>query len=282
MIDVILITITIIALIIAAIIDIKTHEIPDYLTYSLIFIGLIIKLSYSFLSNNFYYILYGLIGLLAMYAIGSLLYYTKQWGGGDTKLIMGLGVTLTMPAFIQSQFPFLLVLFLNIIIVGAIYGLIIGSILAIKNYKKFTQEFKKISKIKLIKTLELILFIISLPVLSLIFITNTNKLIILILFITINLYIPLLTTIKATEKIVMHKIISIKKLRPGDWLIKPIIKNKKILVKPRTIGLSPNDIKILIKNKIKSVLIKEGIPFVPSITIATILTLIYPKIFFFF
>lgn len=281
MIDIILITITIIALIMAAITDIKTHEIPDYLTYSLIFTGIIIKLTYSFTSNNFNYILYGVIGLLAMYIVGSLLYYTKQWGGGDTKLLMGLGILLTTPSFIQAKYPFLLILFLNIIIIGAIYGLIIGTIHAIKNYKKFIQEFKKISKIKLIKTLELILFIISLPILSLIFITNI-KLIILFLFIVINLYIPLLIAIKATEKIVMYKIISVKNLRPGDWLINPIIKNKKILVKPRTTGLSKQEIKLLIKNKIQKVLIKEGIPFVPSITIATILTLIYPKIFFFF
>ncbi len=282
MIDIILITITITVLIIAAIIDIKTHEIPDYLTYSLIFTGLIIKLIYSILINNFNYILYGLIGLLAMYLIGSLLYYTKQWGGGDTKLLMGLGVTLTMPAFIQAKFPFLLILFLNIIIIGAIYGIIIGFILAIKNFKKFVQEFKKISKLKLTKTLELILFIISLPILSLIFLSNINKLIILFLFIIINLYIPLLIIIKSIEKIVMYKLIPTKNLSPGDWLIKPIKKNKKILVKSRTTGLTKKDIKLLIKNKIKSVLIKEGIPFVPSITIATILTLIYPKIFFFF
>lgn len=281
MIDIILIIITIIALIIATITDIKTHEIPDYLTYSLIFIGLIIKLTYSFLTNNFNYISYGIIGLLAMYIIGSLLYYTKQWGGGDTKLLMGLGITLTTPAFIQTQIPFLLILFLNIIIVGAFYGLIIGLILAIKNWKKFISEFKKTTKIKLIKNLELILFIISLAPLILIFISNINKLMALLMFLIINIYIPLLIIIKSIEKVVMYKTILTKKLREGDWLIKPVIKNKKIIIKPRATGLTRHDIKLLIKNKIKNVLIKEGIPFVPSIAVSTILTLIFPKIFFF-
>ena len=282
MIEIILVTITIIFLIIATICDIKTHEIPDYLTYSLIFTGLIIKLVYSLLTNNFSLILYGIVGLAAMYLVGSSLYYTKQWGGGDTKLLMGLGITITSPEFIKTNLPFLLILFLNIIIIGAIYSLIIGSALAIKNWKKFISEFKIISKKNSIKSLEKILFIISLAPLILIFLINFNKIFLLLVFLIINIYIPLLITIKSVEKAVMYKTILAKNLREGDWLINPIIKNHKTLVKPRSIGLTKQDISIIIKNKIQKVLIKEGIPFVPSITIATIFTLVYPKIFLLF
>ena len=284
MIDIILITITIIALIIATITDIKTHEIPDYLTYSLIFTGLIIKLIYSLLSYNLNYILYGTIGLISMYLIGSLFYYTKQLGGGDIKLLTGLGITITTPTFIQTQIPFLLILFLNIIIIGAIYGFIFGIILAIKHRKKFILQLKKLFKIKLFKKLELIIFLLSLIFIILIFQTQENKLkiLFLIIFILSNLYIPSWLISKAIETTAMYKLILTKNLKEGDWLIKPITKNKKILLKPKTTGLTKQDIKLLLKNKIKKVLIKEGIPFVPAIALATILTLIYPRIFFFF
>jgi len=281
MINIILITITIIVLIIATITDIKTHEIPDYLTYSLIFTGLAIKTIYSLISNNFNYLLYGTIGLTSMYLIGSLLYYTKQIGGGDVKLLTGLGLTLTNP--LSTQLPFLLILFLNIAIIGTIYSITIGTILAIKNWKPFIHQLKNLFKVKLFKKLELILFVTSLILPLSIFFTQENKLkiLFLLIFILINLYIPFWLIAKAIELTCMHKYILTKHLREGDWLIKPVIKNRKILIKPKTTGLTKEDINLLIKNKIKKVLIKKGIPFVPAITLATILTLIYPKIFFF-
>lgn len=277
MIDIILITITIIALIIATIVDIKIHEVPDYLTYSLIFTGLAIKLIYSILANDFYYILYALIGLASMYLIGSLFYYTKQWGGGDTKLLIGIGITLTTPKFITSNIPFLVTLFANIIIIGAVYSILIGLTLILIHWKKFILEFMQISKIKFYRNLELILFIISIFPLILIFFIEP-KFLLLSLFLLLNLFPILLITFKSIEKVVMYKTRLTKNLVEGDWLINPIEKNNKILVKPRNIGLTKEDIKLLIKNKIEKVLVKEGIPFVPAITLATIFTLIYQKI----
>ena len=156
--------------------------------------------------------------------------------------------------------------------------------LAIKHRKKFILKLKQLFKIKLFKKLELIIFLTSIISIILIFQTQENKLkiLFLIIFLLVNLYIPLLLISKAIETTAMYKLIPTKNLREGDWLIQPVIKKQKILIKPRTTGLTKQDIKILIKNKIKKVLIKEGIPFVPAITLATILTLIYPKIFFFF
>lgn len=280
MIEIILITLALIVLIIASVIDIKSHEIPDYLTYGLIAIGLAIKLIYSILTGNYYFILYALVGLASMYLIGSLLYYTKQWGGGDAKLLMGLGVAFASPEFVSSRIPFLLTLFTNIMIIGLIYSTIISLVLILIHWKKFIFEFKILSKIKFYKNLEKILFFVSLTPLIAIFFTEPRFLF-LIFFLLINIYAFLHISVKALEKAVMYKNRLTKNLVEGDWLIAPIEKDNKILVKPRNIGLTKEDIQILIKNKIKSVLIKEGVPFAPAIALAVIFSLIYPRILLF-
>ena len=75
----------------ASLSDIKTREVPDWLSYSLIAIGLGLRGINSIYLKDVWFFLYGLIGLTIMFGFGMLMYYTKQWGGGDSKLIMGLG-----------------------------------------------------------------------------------------------------------------------------------------------------------------------------------------------
>ena len=69
-----------------------------------------------------------------MTGAGILLYLARQWGGGDTKLLMALGALFgTRPFFVPAStfsFPFLAVLLINIAIVGALYGLCASLILA--------------------------------------------------------------------------------------------------------------------------------------------------------
>ena len=142
LIELILVIIALIWLIFATYFDIKTQEIPDWLTYSLIIIAIVLKLLHSLATNEWNFFYYGLLGGLIFFAIGSLMYYTKQWGGGDTKLLAGLGIAFTSyPRFLLNylnpnlNFPFLFTLFINILIAGALYGIIWTFVLAIKNKK---------------------------------------------------------------------------------------------------------------------------------------------------
>ena len=63
-IDLILVSIGLIGLIIATYSDKKTTEIPDYLNYSLIITGLILRLLHSLTYNNFSSIKLALINLV--------------------------------------------------------------------------------------------------------------------------------------------------------------------------------------------------------------------------
>ena len=92
----------------------------------------------------------------------------------------------------------------------------------------------------------------------------------------------LLYLIIIIEDVSLYKFIQTNKLTEGDWLVNDIIKNNKIICKARNIGLTRQDILNLKKNKIKKVLIKEGIPFVPGFLFGFILTIVFGDLLFLF
>ncbi|MEK6862951.1 MAG: A24 family peptidase, partial [Nanoarchaeota archaeon] len=156
MIDIVLGVIALIWLGYASIYDFKTKEVPDWISYSLIIIGLAFYLIKSVILKDLVFITQSLFGLLVLFLIGNLMYYTRQWGGGDVKLLSALGALFPVyPKDLLNYFnpnldlPFLLILILNLIIFGALYSLIYSFYLVIKNKDKIKFNFK-IDKIYLI------------------------------------------------------------------------------------------------------------------------------------
>lgn len=282
--DIILITIAFVALIIGTITDIKKREVPDWLNFSLILSGIGLRLLYSSITFEWSYLMEGVIGLLAFVIFGYLMFYTGQWGGGDSKMLMGLGALLGIP-FTLHPTPLILVFLVNILLVGSIYGLVWSIVLAIKHRKKFIKNYIKIvndpklirwRRIALVSTLIMIFIVIlfskfkSLDILSISLIT----LAILIAYLSIHL----IMFIKAVELSAMFKLVSPEELTEGDWIAKEIKINGEKIVSPKDLGIDKKQIRKLIKlkkqRKIKNVKIKMGIPFVPSFLLAFILSLI--------
>ena len=88
-IDIIIFAVCLAAMIIASIHDIKTREVPDWLNYSLIFSGFSIRLIYSLITSDWWFLLYGIAGFAVLLGIGLIMFYAGQWGGGDSKMVMG-------------------------------------------------------------------------------------------------------------------------------------------------------------------------------------------------
>jgi Flp pilus assembly protein protease CpaA len=86
--------IALIALVVASITDLKTREVPDYISYGLMFTAFAISLIYSIINLEYSYILQSLMGFIIGLIIAYSMFYLGQWGGGDSKLIMGLGAIL--------------------------------------------------------------------------------------------------------------------------------------------------------------------------------------------
>jgi hypothetical protein len=88
--------------------------------------------------------------------------------------------------------------------------------------------------------------------------------------------------IKTVEKTCLLKKIEVKNLTEGDWVLDKIkLKNADKYIYTKT-GITEKGIKMLQKSSKKTVLVKEGIPFVPSFLFAYVLTLFFGNWFLFF
>ena len=287
MLDILMISIALIALMIGSFTDLKTREVPDWLNYGLIISGFAIRLIYSLVVGDFTALNYGIAGFIAFVILAYGMFYAGQWGGGDSKMIMGLGVLLGLNyrSLVNS---FLLGFFINLLLVGAIYGLLWSLVLMVLNFKKFLSEFKKIisnKKLKQIKKAFLIsamLLVIFLLVIPDFLIKFFIIVLVLISFITLYLWI----FIQAIEKSCMVKPVDVEKLTEGDWIVKEVKVEGKRIAGPKDLGISKKQIQQLLnykkQGKIRRVQIKEGIPFIPSFLIAFIITLIFGNILWLF
>ncbi len=273
--DLILISISLAALAFATITDIKIKEVPDWLSYALISSGLAIRLIHAFIFSEFSYFFFGILGFAIMFIVGNVLYHTKQWGGGDAKLLMGLGATLaTTPFYLESNIPFLLILFIYILLSGAVYGIFWSLTLIFKNTQKFTHEFKNVNKTKTARNLKIISFIGTILFIILLIAYSERELIFLLLVLTIVtlLYPYLFISVKSVENLYLYTTFPVEKLMEGDWVANNVKKNNKIIFHKK-LAITKQDIETLKKLNVKTVVIKDGIPFVPPFLIGTILAL---------
>ena len=98
----------------------------------------------------------------------------------------------------------------------------------------------------------------------------------LAILIWISFYLVLL--VRCVEDVAMYKRIPVSKLTEGDWIAKNVYVKKKLVCGPKDNGVSRKQINKLKRLKVRRVLIKEGIPFVPSFLIAFVVTLVIGNI----
>ena len=97
----ILIVIATLYLSVASYTDLKKREVPDWLNFSLIFSALGLRSIFSF-EYGWSLLLDGILGLLVCLGIAYLFYYTNQWGGGDSKLLIGMGAIIGLGFNLQN------------------------------------------------------------------------------------------------------------------------------------------------------------------------------------
>lgn len=277
----ILLILALICLIIGSYTDIKTREVPDWMNFSLIVSAISIRLISSVLNSNYKIILDGMIGLIIGVILGYLMYYTGQWGGGDSKILMALGAVFGMPISI-TPIPLILIFLINLLFISAIYGMCYSIYLGIKHNNRFFRNYQILRnkyEVQFTTRLLNVLGIFSI-ILSIIFIDTKNLLyptltLIILIYITYRLF----YVIKAIEKSSMYKLVDPEDLTIGEWIAKDYFdKNKNYVCGPKDLGITEKQIKKLISLKkdkvINNVQIKVGVPFIPSFLITYIITLI--------
>lgn len=241
------------ALLAASFSDIKTREVPDWLNYSLIISGVSLHAMEAIIFSDVFTLLNSIIGVLVMFAIALLMFYGGQWGGGDSKLLIGLGaligfdITTFIKPFSFASMPWLFNFLMNLIFIGVIYGVFWSISLAIRKRKKFSADFKK--RLNKYRNYRLALLILLVVFFCLSFFT-TNFLIklmllIMVIFLVLGFYIWLFA--KSVENSCLLKYVEPEKLTEGDWIaedlaidLKKVLGNKGTIVKKTHLDLIHN------------------------------------------
>ncbi len=260
---------TLIALAISSFVDIKKREVPDWISYGLLVSAFGMRAIIS-VDSGWEIFLNGIFGFLLFFLLGSFFYYTNQWGGGDSKLLMAMGAVIGIAYPFNAESFSLVFFFLLLLLSGAVWGIAWMVYQAFHNYETFKKKWKEMLQEH--KSMQWIFLSFSMVFLLSIF---------LIPFFAYIFFLPLLTFylilfVNTVEKSCFYHFLPIDKLTPGDWLGKDIIVKRRMFMKRRT--LDEKDITALKalqkKGVISSVLIKEGVPFIPSFFISYALLLL--------
>ncbi len=268
--------VALLVLLAAAYIDVKTKEIPDWLNFSLLATALGWR-SIAATTQGFSILLSGIIGLAICLLIALFFYYTNQWGGGDSKLLMAMGAVIGV-SWPPSKDSWALLWFLLLLLfIGTIWGIIWMIGVAVKKKQLFELSFKHSLQNHKYLHLILALFTGLMLILTIVFRPSVFvSLVWLLAIISLPLF-YLFLFVGAVEKSCFYTRKKPPELMEGDWLAQDVVvKGRKVITKR---SLSKDDLTFLreLKNKITTVLIKEGIPFVPSFLFSFIIVAFFEK-----
>src|SRR3989344_7582752 len=93
---------------IASVSDFKTREVPDFVSFGAIAFAFGLRALYSAISWDYLPLLAGILGFIVFYLFGYIMFYTGQWGGGDSKILMAIGAFLGLDLYFEKKVFFLM------------------------------------------------------------------------------------------------------------------------------------------------------------------------------
>lgn len=259
----------------ASIHDFKTREVPDLVSYGLLLFAISYGVGNALILESWVPLFQMLLGLGILLFIALIMYYSGQWGGADSKLLIGIGALLGLGFGKWDALLFVLFLLFS----GAFYGILYAFILALINRKRVLKSFlKRLREKRILWWRKRVLGLSFVLLLLLLIIPWELKLFCLGIIITLYLGFYLWLCVKVIEEEVLIKEYPVSKLTEGDWIKEEVKVKGKLIVGPKDLGITKEQILTLKKLKVKRVLVKEGIPFVPSFLVAFILFIVLKEI----
>ena len=263
--------------------DLRTREVPDWLNYGMIAAGVGLRVIWAAASFDIMILVEGLLGLLLFFLVASLMYYGGQWGGGDAKMLMGLGCLMGFgipKSWTLQEIPDLAVFWIILLFSGALYGLGASMVLSVRNFRALRQRFLPLFAKNRIRLAALMLLALASAGGSRLSQDPFLRIGLLSLSGVAAFTALLWIYVKAVEEVCMVKDYPLARLTEGDWIAEDVVVGGKRICGPKDLGISREQIATLKElagqKKILTVKVKEGIPFLPPFLIAFMLTWVWP------
>lgn len=280
MIELFLLGVAFIGSIVAGVVDLKTTEIPDWIPYVMMGVGITGNLVQSVLTGSYMPILMSMLVGMGYLGFGFLMYFTGQWGGGDAKILSGIGFLVPMINIFDSlMFPFYIGFLFNVFFIGAIYMILYIIVLSMMNRKICKEFFKRLKADSRYLPHAIIFMVVFLVIFN--YMTAYNLKMFTIGFsIKFSAFISLMSFsifilykfAKTVEDVGFRKRIPISDLKEGDVLI-----DSKVWE-----GITEKELKEVKKSGKKYVWVKEGVRFAPAFPLALAFTIYFGEGFIWF
>lgn len=212
--DVIALIIGVIYLGLASWHDFRTREVPDTISYGFLSVALAYGVAKALIVYSWTPLFDMLAGFFFMFLIGLLLFFTGQWGGADTKILMGLGALLGLWLNNFNTLIFLIVMLFS----GAAYGMIYTLLLAIKFRGKFFSSAKRLIRRPVVHRVRILVILLTAILLFGGLLSKTNKVLLITGAIITYSFFYLWVLVKTVEESVLLKTLTVDNLREGDWI----------------------------------------------------------------
>ena len=277
MLALVVIALSLLFLLLASFYDIKTTEVPDRLSVGLAVIVLFVSLVHSVYSSSYSHLAATFVVGAAYLAVGLVLFYLGQWGGGDVKMLAGVGCVLGYLNSVgydwpnSTILPYYLTYFINMGLVAIPYLLVYTLVIGFRSRELFSEFLAETRR----KTFLLVLILSVLPsAIALYFGLGSLSLSYLILpaFTSLSVY------LKTSERVLFRKKVLPVGLKAGDVLAEDlIVDGVKLVSKSNMEGLTEeqlDEIRRLHKEGriTGGVTVKLGVIFVPIYPVAFVLT----------
>jgi Flp pilus assembly protein protease CpaA len=272
MIDLILLTIALAGCFVAGAIDLKTTEVPDWIPYAMMGAGILGAIYKSYVAGSFAPILLsGCVGI-GYLGFGFMLYYLGQWGGGDAKILSGVGFLIpNLTVSRELFFPFYIGYLFNVFFVGAIYMIayiLVVSFIDRKIWAKFFGDIRTVSRKYLLFALAGFLLLsaafsyITVSVLGIVPLWFSIKFSLSLLCMVAAMFL-LWRFAKTVEEVGFRRKVPVSKLKVGDVLMESKLWE----------GITKEQLREVKASGKKHVWIKEGVRFTPSFFLAILFTM---------
>ena len=258
--------------------DLRTTEVPDYVSVITAAAGLIFHASMWMISGDPFYVLSSLAVGTAFFALGWVFFLTGVWGGADALVMGAVGYALPYlpevfsPAYV-AEWPFAFTLLFNIFIVGTVYTLGFAVFQGLKSEKvmsEFLEDMKDYWK-RILSIL--VLYSGALVTVSHLYGSGVSEGLYYIQL-TAPLLVGMLMVyryLRIVEDHGMRAEIPVGELSEGDVLAEDVETEDGTVDSGKIVGLTDEQVERIRKSS-ETVCVKYGVMFVPAFPVAILLS----------